>query len=188
MLTPAQRVLRLINNRFKRFGGEKYTINEPTTILNHSLQVAQYIQFNMGGTPEEIVAGLLHDYGHISDFEPIAPEKGLDDRHEYVGAKALSDLGFPPAITVPISLHVQAKRYLVSVDPTYRLSKGSELSLKLQGGKMSPMEIEKFESNPYYTSALFLRIADDHGKSSRVNIKSILSYQDYITYVLKTRK
>lgn len=185
-LTRFQHIVRLLNNRYKRFGGAKYVINEPTTILNHSVQTAQYIQFKIGGTSEIVVSALLHDYGHIAHGKPIAPEKGIDDKHEQVGAEALKDLGFPDSVTIPISLHVKAKRYLATVDSRYKLSEGSLLSLKLQGGKMNSDELLSFEQNPYYSDALTLRIADDQAKSVRVSNKDIISYQNYIIDVLRS--
>ena len=182
-MNSAIRTIRFLNNRYKRFGGANYTINEPTTILNHSLQTANYLNFNLNCKPEEVVAGLLHDYGHILDV-PIAPDTGIDDQHEITGAKALKSLGFPDSVVIPISLHVKAKRYLMTVDRNYKLSTGSLLSFQLQGGKMNTDELKTFENNPYYSSALFLRIADDYGKCSYHVGKDLLCYQEYIAEVL----
>jgi predicted HD phosphohydrolase len=111
-----------------------------------------------------ITAALLHDYGHIAYGQPIAPETGIDDKHEIIGADALSNLGFPQSITEPIRLHVQAKRYLCTVDSKYPLSEGSKLSLQLQGGLMSKTELVEFQNNLFFEHALLLRYADDSGK------------------------
>lgn len=182
-MNSVTKTIRFLNNRYLRFGGAKYTINEPTTILNHSLQTANYLNFNLNCKPSEVVAGLLHDYGHIVNI-PISPDTGIDDHHEHIGAKALREMGFPDSVTIPISLHVKAKRYLITVDPNYKLSSGSKLSLELQGGKMTTEELTAFEKNPYYSSALFLRIADDYGKCSYRVGKDLLCYEEYIADVL----
>jgi len=184
-LTKIQNTIRFLSNRYKRFGGAQYTINEPTTILNHSLQSAFYARHVMNGTPEQIVFSLLHDYGHIANGAPIFPDTGIDDQHEIIGSQALKELGFPDSITIPISLHVSAKRYLTSIEPNYKLSKGSLLSLQLQGGKMNTSEIVGFEKNPYYTQALFLRIVDDRCKSQQLFGNDILVFQGYMERILR---
>ena len=60
-----------------------------------------------------IVAGLLHDYGHLirRPGEGLVG-RGVDDRHEILGAEKLSAF-FEEAVTMPIKLHVEAKRLSV---------------------------------------------------------------------------
>jgi predicted HD phosphohydrolase len=69
-------------------------------------------------------------------------------------------------VTEPIRLHVQAKRYLVSVDAAYflGLSPASVHSLQLQGGPMSKAESQAFERLPFAREAVQLRRWDDLAK------------------------
>jgi gamma-butyrobetaine dioxygenase len=63
-------------------------------------------------------------------------------------------------------LHVPAKRYLCATEASYTkaLSPASIITLKLQGGPMSPAEIAAFESEPHWREALVVRRCDDQGK------------------------
>jgi len=179
-------VVSLLHNQYSKFGGINYTINEPISILSHSTQTALWIVKNVPNyNPNIIVAALLHDYGHIAHGSPISPEKGIDDHHEIVGADALSKLGFPQDITEPIRLHVSAKRYLSTIKPSYTLSLGSHLSLKLQGGLMSHQELKQFEKNKYFEQSLLLRHADDSAKDEIIDTNSdILTFSKLIQKVL----
>jgi len=155
-----------IFNRFSKYGGKGYDISEPTTILKHSILSAKYMENNLCSSKIAITSALLHDFGHLSESEPIDPKHGVDDRHEWVGAMELKRLGFPAEVYMPISYHVKAKQYLVSKNKKYfeSLSDGSKLSLKLQGGMMSQTEILEFENKKWFDASILLRIADDNGK------------------------
>src|SRR5690606_34508759 len=95
----------------------------------------------------------------------VGDEQGADLLHEARGARWLARL-FPPAVTGPIALHVDAKRYICAVDPTYHdsLSAGSQASLVRQGGPMGSDEVARFEANPAHVDAVRLRHWDDSGK------------------------
>ena len=66
-----------------------------------------------------------------------------------------------------------AKRYLVTVEPTYRdtLDVGSTSSLELQGAAMTSREVTEFEAEPHHLDAVVVRRADEaakvHGLSRR---------------------
>lgn len=141
------------------YGGERVTQSE------HAWQTARLAE-EEGASESLILASLLHDYGHLlhGESEDLA-EQGVDDCHEELGRRYLSKW-FGPSITEPIVLHVDAKRYLCAVDPSYheQLSPASQLSLSLQGGPMSQEEIKEFESNSYYQAAVRLRRWDDLAK------------------------
>ena len=68
----------------------------------------------------------------------------IDDKHELTGTRYLAK-SFGSGITAPITLHVNAKRYLCAVEPTYfdTLSEGSVRSLELQGVRF-PKESRHF--------------------------------------------
>ena len=72
----------------------------------------------------------------------------------------------PQEVLDAIRLHVPAKRYLCSVDPSYlnHLSPASRRSFALQGGVMSDHERRSIEAEPFLDSALQLRRWDDLAK------------------------
>lgn len=163
----SRKIINIINHQFNMFGGKQYTISEPLTILKHSIQTANWLKIATNDN-NLIVAGLLHDYGHVCQGTPIDPSTKINDHHEKVGAAALMKLGFPEEVVIPIGLHVDAKRYLCTADREYyhSLSKGSMLSFHIQGGLMTEQEVQKFKKNKYFHQAILLRHADDSGKST----------------------
>ena len=88
-----------------------------------------------------------------------------DDRHEHLAIPFLS-AAFDAAVTAPVRLHVDAKRYLVHVDPLYaaQLSPASHHSLQLQGGPMDADEARRFAALPHALDAVQLRRWDDQAK------------------------
>ena len=88
-----------------------------------------------------------------------------DDLHQFLALPFLRSL-FPDAVLEPIKLHVDAKRYLCAVDPSYwaDLSPASKHSLELQGGIFDEQQISAFEDLPYYAEATRLRRYDDLAK------------------------
>jgi predicted HD phosphohydrolase len=134
---------------------------EAVTALQHALQCAQLAEW--AGSPIALVAAaLLHDVGHFVGSD----DQDLDDAHEQ-RALGLLSLDFGRAVLEPIRLHVEAKRYLVAVDPHHagKLSPASQHSLLLQGGAMGADEQRWFESLPYAEEALSLRRFDDAAKT-----------------------
>ena len=137
---------------------------EAISALDHALQCAQLAEW--ANADESLVAAaFLHDVGHFLAAEAIARSDQLDDRHELLAIPFLS-AGFDKAVTEPVRLHVEAKRYLVRVDPHYasRLSPASQHSLALQGGAMRDDEIDLFEALPFSIDAVQLRRWDDLAK------------------------
>jgi phosphonate degradation associated HDIG domain protein len=132
---------------------------EPVTQLEHALQCAALAQ-GEGANGELTVAALLHDIYHLAD--------GTNDEeqpHDRKGAQMLSAL-FGPAVTEPVRLHVEAKRYLCAVDPQYwaGLSDMSKRSLMWQGGPFSAEQAAAFIWQPYAKEAVRLRRWDDSAK------------------------
>ena len=117
---------------------------EAVTAQQHALQCAQLAEW-AGSPPTLVVAALLHDIGHFTESDD-----DIDDAHEQ-RALGLLSLDFGRAVLEPIRLHVEAKRYLVAVDPDYagQLSPASQHSLLLQGGPMSLDEQRLFAALPY---------------------------------------
>lgn len=148
---------------FERFGDAHY--GEHASQRAHALQCAELAR-QAGCGPEMIAAALLHDVGQFMDDAGNAAEyRGIDGRHEVNGAAFLAR-AFPPEVTEPVRLHVDAKRYLCAAEPGYQeaLSGASALSLKLQGGPMDPAEMLAFEQGPFFADAVLLRRFDDQGK------------------------
>jgi phosphonate degradation associated HDIG domain protein len=172
---------------FDRFGSESY--GEHATQLQHALQVAELARVN-GCTRALIAASLLHDIGQfIDDAGNAAETLGIDARHEVSGAKFL-EAHFPPEVCEPVRLHVAAKRYLCAVDSTYfgQLSDASRLSLKYQGGPMTPAEVREFEAERYSADAVNLRRFDDTGKQPDWNPPGLTSYRSLLESLLLPTK
>ncbi|MEM6254893.1 MAG: phosphonate degradation HD-domain oxygenase [Cyanobacteria bacterium P01_D01_bin.156] len=160
MTINLDQVLTLYRNRGQaQYGGEA------VSQLEHALQCATLAE-ESGESPHLIAACLLHDLGHLVHHLGDNPaEQGIDDRHEYRAVPALETL-FPKSVTLPIQLHVAAKRYLCAVDDGYwaSLSPASKQSLELQGGIFSPKKAEAFIQQPSAVDAVKLRRWDDLAK------------------------
>lgn len=130
--------------------------SEGLTELDHGLQCAYELLRARPADRALQVAGLVHDVGH---------RFGSDEAHGRLGARhvrgALGD-----RVASVVEGHVPAKRYLVTVDPSYAsvLSELSTHTLRAQGGPLSPAEAAAFESSPHFADSLALRQADDAAK------------------------
>jgi predicted HD phosphohydrolase len=131
---------------------------DPIPILPHSLQCAARLSEVAPDDDELIVAGLVHDIGHR--LQPAHPVE-----HGIVAAESVRDL-LGTRVAKLVELHVPAKRYLVTVDETYRasLSTGSTASLVRQGGAFDDAERAALERQPELADALTLRRADEAAK------------------------
>lgn len=159
-----QAVLDRILDLFNQHGGSQYG-GEAVTQREHALQGALLAR-QAGLDAPAVVAALLHDIGHLLHHLPDdAPEQGIDDHHEDLGAAWLEKYLIPEAVE-PVRLHVAAKRYLCAVESDYfaRLSSPSVTSLELQGGPMSEKEVEEFEGHPHFRRAVLLRRFDEEAK------------------------
>jgi [1-hydroxy-2-(trimethylamino)ethyl]phosphonate dioxygenase len=157
----------LIDRLFEILGcaGAAQYGNERVTQLDHALQCAQQAEAS-GAPPALIGAALLHDIGHlVHKFGEDAALRGIDDRHERLGSKLLAKW-FVPALSEPVALHVDAKRYLCATEPSYNaiLSAGSVRSLALQGGAYDPAGAEAFRAQPYAEDAVRVRRWDEAAK------------------------
>jgi gamma-butyrobetaine dioxygenase len=152
-----------ILEKLKHAGGTMYG-GEIVTQLQHALQCASLAE-QAGAGRAQVVAALLHDYGHMLSGDEGAAERGVDMAHEEVAADHLARW-YRPEVCEPIRLHVAAKRYLCAVEPAYfaGLSPASVASLKAQGGAFSGREVDVFRDNPHWRAAVALRRWDDAAK------------------------
>jgi gamma-butyrobetaine dioxygenase len=136
--------------------------DEAVTEADHAAQAAEQAIAD-GAPPALVAAALLHDIGHL--LGRLVGDVAADEPHEDVGARHLGR-HFGPAVTEPVRLHVEAKRYLCTVEPDYAasLSPASVRSLHLQGGPMTPDEVAAFERLPHAADAVVLRRWDDAAK------------------------
>ena len=135
------------------------------SMREHALQAAHFAEA-LGAPDALIAAALLHDIGHLLAAVPEdIHDWSVDARHELTGARWLR-ARFGAAVAEPVRLHVPAKRYLCATDPTYfaQLSEASVLTLTLQGGPLSPVEVAAFEREAAWGDALIVRRSDDRGK------------------------
>jgi phosphonate degradation associated HDIG domain protein len=156
-------------------------LGEPVSVNEHALQSAYFAEA-AGASGALVLAALLHDIGHLIEPAPddIA-EWQSDAQHELTGSRWLAR-HFGPEVYEPVRLHVPAKRYLCATEASYTkaLSPASIITLKLQGGPMSPAEIAAFEAEPHWREALVVRRCDDQGKLQGLRTADLEHYRPLI--------
>ena len=165
---------------YSRWGTSKY--DEQVSQIEHAVQCAEFARL-AEADDELIVATLLHDIGHLLELERREGNAVLtkNDEHESTGAAFLAR-HFSSAVTAPIALHVEAKRFLCTTEETYfgKLSIGSVRSLEMQGGKMSAEEVERFAKHPARESAVALRRWDELGKDLQPSGLTFADFREYL--------
>jgi predicted HD phosphohydrolase len=146
--------------------------------LDHALQTAALLQDEQDD--ELIVAGLVHDIGHL------LPGIGDAAHAEAAAAGVRRSLG--ERVAGLVGLHVAAKRYLVAGPGRYGggLSAGSVASLAVQGGPMSSDERVGFEASPLFAPAVALRQADDQGKVDGLVVDGLAVCMEVVRRVAST--
>jgi [1-hydroxy-2-(trimethylamino)ethyl]phosphonate dioxygenase len=145
--------------------GQKHYGESTVTQLEHAIQCATLAE-REGASPALVAASLLHDLGHLVNPDDRAQTARREDcDHETIAADYLEHW-FGDAVTLPVRLHVAAKRYLTAIEPDYfaSLSAGSVLSLELQGGPFSIEEAREFAAQPGAVDAIRLRRWDEQAK------------------------
>ena len=145
--------------------GQKHYGESTVTQLEHAIQCATLAE-QEGASPALVAASLLHDLGHLVNPDDRAQTARREDcEHETIAADYLGRW-FGDNVTLPVRLHVAAKRYLTATEPDYfaSLSAGSVLSLELQGGAFSAEEAKAFAAQPGATDAIRLRRWDERAK------------------------
>ena len=157
--------------------GQTAYFGEPVSILEHSLQAA-HAAVAAGAGASATAAALLHDVGHVlHGLDEEIAGRGLDGMHEEVAAAYLARW-FGDEVTMPIRLHVPAKRFLCWREPGYlqQLSPSSIESLALQGGPMNEQQAAEFLRRPFAEAAVALRRWDDEAKIPGKNVPDAASY------------
>jgi gamma-butyrobetaine dioxygenase len=153
-------------------------LGEAVTLAEHMLQAA--VLAETAGAPDSLVAAaLLHDVGHVL----AGTESG--DHHADLGAEWLARW-FGQEVAAPVRLHVQAKRYLCSIEPGYQenLSDASRASLLVQGGPMSAEEVRAFERHPHASAAVQVRRWDEAAKDPAASTPSIEHFRPVLLRLL----
>ena len=163
-------------------GGHR-AYGERISITSHALQCAELARAD-GAGDTLVAAALLHDIGHLitdeqddADFHPDED----DDHHEAVGGRVLATV-FGPAVARPVALHVQAKRWRCTVEPSYldELSGLSTASLKAQGGLLDDEARRRFEAHPGFAEAVSLRGWDDRAKVVDLRVPPLDTYVELL--------
>lgn len=173
--SPAASFIADVLGLYERLGHLHY--GEDVSQTEHAAQTAHHAQAD-GAPTYLIAASLLHDVGHLlQKAGEDAADRGLDTRHEHIGAGFLAR-GFGPEVTNPVRLHVAAKRFLALREPAYAeaLSPASSQSLALQGGPMNEAEADAFLAEPGAADALRLRRYDELGKVVGAVPAAVASY------------
>ncbi|MGK7948913.1 MAG: phosphonate degradation HD-domain oxygenase [Xenococcaceae cyanobacterium] len=167
--------------------GDRQYGGESVSQLEHALQCATLAEAE-SKSHELIVASLLHDLGHLlPELEKSSNAyHNNDDFHEYKAIPYLREF-FSLAVTEPIRLHVQAKKYLCAVDSNYweSLSPASQQSLQWQGGVFSKEEAKAFIARPFAQQAVQLRQWDDLAKVVGLSTPDLTYFVPFLTTCVK---
>ena len=172
---------------YERFGDEDYD-GEPVSQTSHMIQCA--MEAMAEGCDEDLILGaFLHDIGHLLKHVEATEEMGNFGvvNHEGLGAKYLEEKGFSNRICAMVENHVNAKRYLVATDKTYKskLSEASLQTLEWQGGPMDEAEIILFEQHLFFDDIIKVRLWDEKAKDPNAVLLPLSHFKILITEYLK---
>lgn len=155
-------------------------IGEPVSQLMHALQSAHFA-VQAKAEDEVVLACLFHDIGHLCAPEDAQKmgELGVLS-HELIGAAYLRTVGFSERLAVLVQSHVDAKRYLSSVNPRYlkHLSQASLQTLEYQGGAMKKDELKRFEEQTDFKNMILVRKCDEAAKRTDLKMAPLQSYYE----------
>ncbi len=146
-------------------------------LLDHALQCAAIVAAAYPDDEDLQVAGLVHDIGLVID--PLDhPDHGRNASH-FVAVVLGS------RVAEIVRLHDDALRYLLTTVPGYGelLGRESKRSIALSGGPMTPGELGRFLSSPYFREALVLCRADELARSPGVAIGDLDEWEPVLRRV-----
>jgi predicted HD phosphohydrolase len=138
--------------------------------LDHHLQCADILRRECADLEMQI-AGLVHDVASSLDPRPSGD-------HAEIGAALVRPL-LGERVADLVAGHVPAKRYLVTVEPSYRnrLSGSSTATLAVQGDALTPEEAMAFAAAPLAADWITLRRADDRAKAVGLAVPELGSWR-----------
>jgi len=174
---------------FEKYGNEDYD-GEPVSQTSHMIQCAMQAM-SEGADMELILGGFLHDIGHLLRHEQLTEEMGGYGvvNHEGIGAAYLRSKGFSERVCAMVEKHVDAKRYLVATDTTYKekLSEASLQTLEWQGGPMSEGEVMLFVQHQFFDDIIKVRLWDEQAKSYDAVMLPLSHFRNLIDEYLNDR-
>jgi phosphonate degradation associated HDIG domain protein len=163
---------------FEKYGAEDYD-GEPVSQTSHMIQCAMQAMGD-GEDMELILGALLHDVGHLLKHEMPTEAMGAYGvvNHEGIGADYLRAKGFSERICSMVEKHVDAKRYLVAAEPSYKekLSEASLKTLEYQGGPINAKEVIAFKQHPFFHDILKVRVWDEMAKNSEAILLPLIHF------------
>ena len=167
---------------FEQYGNEDYD-GEPVSQASHMIQCAM-LAMQEEADDELMLAAFLHDIGHLLKHRQATGAMGTYGvvDHEGIGAVYLRNRGFSDRVCAVVENHVQAKRYLVAVEPSYKdnLSEASVQTLIWQGGPMKEAEADRFRQHPFFDDIIRVRIWDEEAKDAHASILPLEHFRNLI--------
>ncbi len=154
--------------------------DDDVPVLDHLLQCGALLAARHPDDLELQAAGLVHDLASAARFG------ARDEDH----ARASADLVAPllgPRVARLVAGHVDAKRFLVTMDPSCPLSADSRATLVRQGGPMDRTERARFEADPDHAALVALRRADDDAKVPGAVVPTVASWCQVLVIVAGRR-
>lgn len=174
---------------FEQYGDEDYD-GEPVSQASHMIQCAM-LAMQEDADEELILGAFLHDIGHLLKHRQITEAMGNYGvvNHEGIGADFLRIKGFSERVCSVIQNHVQAKRFLVATETSYKnnLSEASRQTLQWQGGPMSQQEVKTFLEHPFFQDIIRVRIWDEEAKNTNAVLVPIVYFKNLIYLHVSTK-
>ena len=147
--------------------------------LAHALQSGASLRTSHPRDPELAVAGLVHDVADIA-----FPNHHAD--HAARGAELVEPL-LGARVAHLVGAHVDAKRYLVATDPSYRaqLSRRSIETLHLQGDALDAPGVVALSSDRDLAAILGLRRADESAKDPHARPPDLDTWRSLLEQVAR---
>jgi predicted HD phosphohydrolase len=158
--------------------GVAYDDAEDVHLLAHGLQCATALASLAPADLELQVAGLIHDVGHLVYARAQGHTAEDEDAHHAAVGAAIAAPLFGDRVAFLVRHHVDAKRYLVTTDPSYAaaLSPRSAESLTAQGGQLTADELARLDHSHDLDALVTLRRADDAAKIPGADVAGLVSW------------